>query len=78
MPDTTRVRLLFADEGAYRHEVVSLPGDALDGYERLIDCLREEPAVLRRLYVDVERLCAAHVVDDDGSPEVAGEEAGEG
>lgn len=61
----TTVRLLFVDEGSYHHELIRLPTDALDGYERIIDCLREEPSVLKRVYVDVERLCSASVVDDD-------------
>ena len=59
------VRLLFVDEGSYHHEDVRLPRKILEGYERLIDCLREEPAVLERVYVDVDRLCAAWVVDAD-------------
>ena len=62
---TTRVRLLFVDDGAYHHEEVDLPTDALAGYERLIDCLMEEPEVLRQIHVDWDRLCAAHRVPDD-------------
>lgn len=61
-----RVRLLFADEGSYHHEVVELPGGVLEEYERLIDALREAPEVLRHVYVDVDRLCAAYRVEDDG------------
>lgn len=57
------VRLLFVDDGEYHHEKVRLPAGAVARYERLIDCLREEPEVLARLYVDVERLCSAQVVD---------------
>ena len=67
MSGPTRVRLLFVDYGSYHTEDVSVPGDALAGYERLIDCLREEPAVLLQLHVDVTRLCAAWLVDDQGS-----------
>jgi len=59
------VRLLFVDEGSYHHELIRLPAEALDGYERIIDCLREEPSVLKRVYVDVDRLCSASVVDED-------------
>lgn len=65
----TTVRLLFVDEGSYHHELIRLPTDALDGYERIIDCLREEPSVLKRVYVDVERLCSASVVDEDAEEE---------
>lgn len=61
---TTRIRLLFVDDGAYHHEEVDLPTEALNGYERLIDCLMEEPEVLRHIYVDWDRLCAAHKIAD--------------
>lgn len=57
------VRLLFVDDGEYHHEKVRLPARAVDRYERLIDCLREDAEVLARLYVDVERLCSAQIVD---------------
>jgi hypothetical protein len=59
-----RVRLLFVDEGSYHSEVVSVPAASLEGYDRLIDALREDPEVLRRTWVDVTRLCAAYRVDD--------------
>jgi hypothetical protein len=61
-PDV-KVRLIFADEGSYHVAEVSIPRASLDGYDRLIDCIREDPVVLGRLHVDVERLCAAHIVD---------------
>jgi len=56
------VRLLFVDGGSYHHEEVVIPGAALADHERLIDCLREDPAVQGQLYLDVERLCAAWIV----------------
>jgi hypothetical protein len=59
------LRLLFADAGAFHHETIEVPAAALDRHERLIDLLREEPEVLRRSYVDLDRLCSAQVVDDD-------------
>lgn len=62
---THRVRLLFVDEGSYHHEEVVIPASSMDGYERLIDCVREDPEVLKRVFVDVDRLCAAYVVDGD-------------
>lgn len=62
---TMKVRILFVDEGSYHHEEIRVPTAALDDYDRLIDGLREEPTVLKQLYVDVERLCAAWVIDDD-------------
>lgn len=60
-----KVRLLFADGGAYHHEVVEIPTVALARWERLIDCVREDPDVLERVWVDVDRLCAAYLLDED-------------
>ena len=62
---SVKVRLLFVDDGSYHHEVLRIPASALKEYDRLIDGLREEPEVLKQLFVDVDRLCAAWVVDDD-------------
>ena len=59
-----KVRLLFVDSGSYHTEDVELPADALDRYARLIDCVREDEAVQKRLYVDVERLCSAWVIEE--------------
>lgn len=61
----TRVRLLFVDDGTYHHEEVRIPSGVLDRYDRLIDCLLEEPEVLRHVYVDLNRLCAAHRVEEE-------------
>ena len=61
---TLKVRLLFADEGAFHHEELAIPASSLEPYERLIDCVREDPEVLKRTYVDVSRLCAAYLVED--------------
>ena len=58
-----RIRLLFVDEGSYHHEEVEVPSEGLDGYDRLIDYLREDEAVLKSVFVDVKRLSAAWVVD---------------
>jgi hypothetical protein len=65
-PAPVAVRLLLADQGTFYEETVSLPAEALEGYERLIDCLREDPSVLKRVYVDLERLAAAWLVQDEG------------
>lgn len=67
--ETRTVRLLFVDDGSYRHERIRVPAAAVERYERLIDCLREDPSVLRRTYVDVERLCSASVVEDENRDE---------
>ncbi|RMH17115.1 MAG: hypothetical protein D6701_07965 [Gemmatimonadetes bacterium] len=61
------VRLLFVDEGSYHHEDVQVPAEAIEDYERLIDFLREDPAVLKQVYVDVERLCAAHLLSSEAA-----------
>ena len=60
-----KVRLLFVDDGEYHHETVVIPAGAADKYDRLIDCLREDPDVLARMYVDVDRLVSAVLKDDD-------------
>lgn len=62
---TVKIRVLFVDDGSYHHEELRVPAAALKGYERLIDALREDPAVLGQVYVDVDRLCAAWLLDDD-------------
>lgn len=63
--EKVRVRLLFADEGSFHHEVIEIPAGALERYDRLIDLIREEEEVLRRVFVDLDRLCSAAVVEDE-------------
>ena len=55
------VRLLFVDDGSFHHEEVEIPAAAIAGYDRLIDCLMEDPDVLKRLHVDVSRVCSAEL-----------------
>ena len=55
------VRLVLADRGSFHEIVVHLPADVLERYGRLIDALREDPAVTAEIYVDARRLIAAHV-----------------
>jgi hypothetical protein len=62
--EAIRIRLLFADEGSFREEEVQVPAGLLTGYDRLIDLLREDPWVLKRLHVDLSRLCSAQVVEE--------------
>ena len=38
------------------------------GYDRLIDCLMEDPAVLKRLHVDVSRVCSAELASESADP----------
>ncbi len=61
---SVKVRLLFVDEGSYHHEDVAIPASSLEGYGRLIDCVREDEAVLKRMFVDVTRLCSAYVLEE--------------
>lgn len=63
--DTVKVRLLFVDEGSYHHEVVEIPSGSIEKYDRLIDCVREDEAVLGRLHVDVDRLVSAYLTEAD-------------
>jgi len=58
------IRLLFVDEGSYRPEDIRVPAEVVSRYERLIDLLQEEPSVLQRTFVDLDRLCAAHVLEE--------------
>lgn len=64
MPGDLRLRLLFVDDGEFHAEEVRLPAGITAGYERLLDCLMEEPEVLKRLHLDFDRLVSAQVVDD--------------
>ena len=59
-----RVRLLFADEGSFHHEDVAIPAAAVDAYDRLIDVFMEDEAVQKTMFVDVERLCSAVIVEE--------------
>ena len=62
---SVEIRLIFVDDGEDHREDVTLPGELLEGYERLVDALLEEPEVLKRLFVDPGRLCAAYRKSDD-------------
>lgn len=62
---TVAIRLVFVDSGSYHDEQIEIPFGLLDQYDRLIDLLREEPSVLQRIYLDLDRLCAAQVVEED-------------
>lgn len=63
--DVIQVRIVFADEGAFHAETVSVPAAGAEEYERLIDFLREDPAVTRRLHLDMRRLVSATRVEED-------------
>ena len=60
------IRLVFADSGSFHDLVVRLPADVLARYDRLIDALREEPAITGQIYVDPRRLVAAYREDEAG------------
>ena len=66
MTDRARIRVLFVDGGAYHQETLSLPRELVERYDRLIDGLREDPAVLKQVYIDVDRLAAAWLVEEEG------------
>jgi hypothetical protein len=53
------VRLVFADRGSFHDVMVELPVEVLSRYERIIDALREDPAITAELFVDSRRLVAA-------------------
>jgi hypothetical protein len=59
-----KVRVLFADSGAFHHEDLEVPPSAVQGYDRLIDGLQEDPAFLRGAHLDAGRLCAAWLVEE--------------
>lgn len=56
-----RVRLVFADRGAFHETTVHLPADVLGRYERIIDALREDAGITAGMYVDPRRLVAAFI-----------------
>ncbi len=62
--DRLKVRLLFVDGGSYHHEEMHLPAAALERYDRLIDCIREDEEVQKRVFVDTARLCSACVLEE--------------
>ena len=62
---TGPVRLMFADDGEFHSETIRVPREALSEYDRLVDLLREEPSVTRRLYLDPRRLAAAFVAEEE-------------
>lgn len=59
----TKIRLLFSDSGAFHHEDIQVPSEALARHERLIDCLREDPDLLEGVHVNTDRLCAAYLLE---------------
>jgi len=62
--EKVRVRLLFADSGAFHHEELEVPASLVQGYDRLIDGLQEDQELLKGIYVDLGRLCAAWLVEE--------------
>ena len=59
------IRILLADEGTFHHEDMKLPVSVVEDYDRLIDGLREDPGVLKRVHLDLRRLVAAWVEDPE-------------
>lgn len=58
------VRLVFADRGSFHDVVVHLPAGVIERYGRIIDALREDPAITAEMFVDRRRLVAAYVEPD--------------
>lgn len=63
---TVRVRLVLSDGAAFHDEEVEIPSASVAAYDRLVDCLREDPEVLKALHVDVDRLAAAYIIPRGG------------
>jgi len=63
--EKVRIRLLFADAGAFHHEEFEVPNSFVQRYDRLIDGLQEDQKLLQGIYLDFDRLCAAWVVEED-------------
>lgn len=55
------VKMVFADRGSFHDVVVHLPADVIGRYPRIIDALREDPAITAEVYVDRRRLVAAFI-----------------
>ncbi len=62
MSGRVRVRLILADGGEFLTQETTIPRERLEEYDRLIDFLREDPQVLKELYIDHDRLCAAQLL----------------
>ena len=60
-----QVRVLYAGRGGYHTEVISVPGGGMEEHERLIDFIREDPAVAAECYIDAARLCSAQLVEEE-------------
>ncbi|MFS8637756.1 MAG: hypothetical protein FWJ74_06690 [Gemmatimonadota bacterium] len=63
--DRVPVRMVFADRGSFHEVTVHIPAAVVGRYGRLIDALREDPAVTGELFVDARRLVVAYVVSED-------------
>jgi hypothetical protein len=63
--ERVRVRFLFADSGSFHHEDLEVPASSVQGYDRLIDGLREDQELLKGIYLDLGRLCAAWLVGEE-------------
>ncbi len=61
---SARVRLLFADEGHFHEMTVTIPAEALERHDRLIDIFQDDDEVQRTLFVDLDRLCSAQLEKD--------------
>lgn len=60
-----KIRVLFADSGAFHQIDLDVPASLPAAYDRLIDGLQEDQELLKGVYLDAGRLCAAWVVDGE-------------
>jgi hypothetical protein len=60
-----QIRLLFSDGGAFHTQDLTVPAAVVEDYDRLIDGLREDPEVLKMIYLDLGRIAAAWVEDGE-------------
>lgn len=62
--ETVRIRLLFADSGSFYEQDLDVPASSLEGVDRLVDAFQEDTHLLKKTYVDLDRLSAAWVLQD--------------
>ena len=63
--ERVRIRVLYAGRGGYHAEVISVPAGGMEEHDRLIDFIREDPAVAAECHIDAARLCSAQIVGDE-------------
>ena len=62
---TIRICILFSDAGAFHTQDLTVPAAVVRDYDHLIDGLREDPDVLKMVHLDITRLAAAWVSEEE-------------